>query len=559
MRSNTVHWNAEDQQKVLEQFLADQFPLKLFHSTLHEAVHYWCANSPVGRAIHLLWLECLAEVLRDPLSNGVVFHGGTVEFFARIGAIENCLRPVAEGLAMFGEFDVCYEPGKLRHWSFLTGLSLALSSESLPTRARALQDAREKARELSNFLHSVKLEQEVHLRKSNLFCHPLRPDHVEDAYLLGYLLVRQLYARTADEARGPLHPDLFLRFLRAYIYEDWSLVSLLLDHENACTSSAVLAHLFRRLRALSQTSISERINQYETAIRRGDSSSRFTWESLPGMDLTPEQIHQGDSDYRRSLDRSAMSSRSQFGEALVRLTSYEHSILTLFDGEVHIHIDSDGTARVRDLTMTRVLATFPSARRVIPSSGKGRFIVYLTDQAHPPLLLKSLMLNDELVGIWTNRPWDSRIASVFEESLELEMMLVREFQSFFRSSLLLSEEVPSLMIEKQIEAASRSAALVYRDFVKDLTKFSQQILAAVPEATGNLGLRSLFHTGEDLDAYSLVSLCNSWTTERNEIQSALINHGYDLGKTINQIDDIRLQTGISLLAKNTANIIETSL
>src|SRR5271169_6124943 len=71
---------------------------------LHEVIHYTCANSAVNVAMQYRWLEVLRLSLSSP-NFPIFLLEEQCELTARVAAMEAVLQPLAEGLALFAEFD----------------------------------------------------------------------------------------------------------------------------------------------------------------------------------------------------------------------------------------------------------------------------------------------------------------------------------------------------------------------------------------------------------------------------------------------------------------------
>src|SRR5207244_11234437 len=72
---------------------------------LHEATHHWCFTSPVVFAIAGIVLRARLEAVRAVENNAPFPHSIIVDL-VRAEAATCLLRPIAEGLALFAEFDV---------------------------------------------------------------------------------------------------------------------------------------------------------------------------------------------------------------------------------------------------------------------------------------------------------------------------------------------------------------------------------------------------------------------------------------------------------------------
>jgi hypothetical protein len=106
----------------LPNILLDQcFPKEIFFSLIHEATHHWCFNSLVGNVIYILktraFLSCL-EALKIPrhvedgaghISTNDAYYDLRNRIYAdatKFRTFEKVLKPLAEGMALFSEYDL---------------------------------------------------------------------------------------------------------------------------------------------------------------------------------------------------------------------------------------------------------------------------------------------------------------------------------------------------------------------------------------------------------------------------------------------------------------------
>src|SRR5260370_14841734 len=78
---------------------------------LHEVCHHWCFHSPVAAAVSVAHLNA-TRVLAAPRTPTFDDEIHVARLYARAQALSVLLRPIAEGLALFAEFDAL--PGRSR-------------------------------------------------------------------------------------------------------------------------------------------------------------------------------------------------------------------------------------------------------------------------------------------------------------------------------------------------------------------------------------------------------------------------------------------------------------
>ena len=228
-------------------------PERLLPSFLHEATHHWCFESSVGTALAVLQLRIHRAAVMFEESRETQLTHELAEALNRYETALAFLHPLDEGMALFAEFDIISRP-ESRVWSqplehaavFFQQprLSPTKVSGELFTTAWA-QDVLQKMR-----LGPATLDRKVNVLGQPLSCHG-------DAYLSGYLLVRQLWIEaTRNDWRLASETDLFLMYLRSFLYEDTGLVAALLSSalDEIRGAEAVANRIMWRLRQLSELS-----------------------------------------------------------------------------------------------------------------------------------------------------------------------------------------------------------------------------------------------------------------------------------------------------------------
>jgi hypothetical protein len=135
-----------------------------------------------------------------------------------------------------------------------------LDKTQVRTAASGREDPLHVSTRLTNdILADLRLSQDAVKRRVNLLSQPLattlsgRPT---GGYLLGYLTVKSLWHAwiKATEGFAAGESDLFLSFLRGYIFRDWGFVEVLLneDYDGLDSIRAISSYLTERLHKLSQ-------------------------------------------------------------------------------------------------------------------------------------------------------------------------------------------------------------------------------------------------------------------------------------------------------------------
>lgn len=211
--------------------LAGRYPMACLNSYIHESLHHMCFRTPVGTAIaylyHRAFLRACDHVTLQEASPFDDYH--VLEDVARVETILHIMRPLAEGIALFGEFDAW--PGE--------SLSLSATFRSVAVAfAEAVPNWREKR--LPEILHGIlargRSRPAAQRRKENLLMQGFTT--CGGGYLPGYFLVKNLQIALCQCVRSPLLLDseYYLNFLIHWFYGDFGLVHALLDETKEMAS-----------------------------------------------------------------------------------------------------------------------------------------------------------------------------------------------------------------------------------------------------------------------------------------------------------------------------------
>jgi hypothetical protein len=196
------------------------FPIQCLPSLLHESVHHWCFYSVVGSALAVLDLRALLRVMDEQLIESKEHWDDTIDDIVRFEVAQRVLRPLAEGLALFAEYDVEPLPNTR---TISRPMSLAYGCFT-PEGAR--QFGATWGSSLVPLLRNMRTSKQYILRKANLFLEPLSCS--AGGYLPGYLTVKNLWRLAVYKCDAFVDRDLFLLLLQRYFYRDYGLVAHLL-------------------------------------------------------------------------------------------------------------------------------------------------------------------------------------------------------------------------------------------------------------------------------------------------------------------------------------------
>src|SRR5262245_24230591 len=179
---------------------------KLLANFLHEWTHRWCFDSRLGAALALLRLRAGCRTLqgKSAFDDYVRCMTGTV-----------MLEPLAEGLALFAEFDAY--PGESSWMSQTLCAASIFFSPALDMEGRVMLL-------LEGLLQRLRRDPELLERKAGIYCLA-----ASNPYSLGYLSVKGLWYQMRARCATLSDLDLFLSYLRSYIYDDPGLAIAILE------------------------------------------------------------------------------------------------------------------------------------------------------------------------------------------------------------------------------------------------------------------------------------------------------------------------------------------
>lgn len=217
-------------------------PLEQMSVFLHELTHHWCFLTPVNYAIaHLTararlcaWQSVKGQsVARSPLVD-----------MAAAYASMHLLRPINEGLALFAEFDIATRTYSSVQSTIIQGLLACFSTLDEWVLPEGIPAEHHTAYASSELLWKLRAHDTTLNKKASLLLKPLNPQL--SPYLLGYLSVKSLWRTASRNVKRLLtETDLFMMYLRSYIFEDAGMVCALLE---PCDSAEeIIARLANRV------------------------------------------------------------------------------------------------------------------------------------------------------------------------------------------------------------------------------------------------------------------------------------------------------------------------
>jgi hypothetical protein len=287
-------------------------PERLLPSFLHEATHYWCFNSSVGQALAILQMRIHRAAAEYAGSRDQRSTHDLAESLNRYETAVGLLHPLDEGMALFAEFDLVTRKDS-RVWSQPLELAAAFFRRP-PLDPQVVDGDFFVTAWGQGVIQKMRLGAEILDRKVNVLGLPLTC--AGDAYLPGYLLVRQLWlSALRREWRLASETDLFLMYLRTFLYEDMALIAILLDSslDEVRGANAVLHRIMGRLQQFTGLDPSY-VARFEDITAKDDADlPRQLWTTLG---QTPADIEVGERRLLEALDENDQSGHESLQDAL---------------------------------------------------------------------------------------------------------------------------------------------------------------------------------------------------------------------------------------------------
>jgi hypothetical protein len=261
---------------------AQAAPLEQMSVFLHELTHHWCFLTPVNFTIAHLTGRARLSAWQSENSQSVA-HSPFVDMAAAY-AIMHLLRPINEGLALFAEFDMATRVESSIQSAMIDGL---LNCFMAPHEWALLENIPEEyciSFASSELLWKLRASDATVDKKASLLLKPLDPR--QSPYLLGYLSVKSLW-RTASRcvARFMTEADLFMMYLRSYIFEDAGMICALLEPCDSVEeiTARVANRLAYRIQDLENITCDD-VKEFESSVE----SPAERNSPRPGIRISPE-------------------------------------------------------------------------------------------------------------------------------------------------------------------------------------------------------------------------------------------------------------------------------
>jgi hypothetical protein len=539
---------------------AGRYPRAFLADFIHELVHHSCFYSSVGTALALLQLRARRRsvVEEDTWDETNDARWDVLEDVVRYETAISHMRPLAEGLALYGEFDAL--PGKspvISHIMLMTGISfLDLRNEK---RSEELSVA-EATERLASVLVSARLGETFQRRKGNLLARPL--DTAGGGYLPGYLTVKNIWhALVAQTQCAKLFDtDLYMNYLRTFFYDDYAYIATLLDPDKEISAAgggrndsaqAISTYFQERIYRLFEYTNEKTITEFEEMALAGQTVPEMGSDpalAQRGRELLDEMLAELDFDGPPDTREKLLLRRDQWTLAqreLMCVGSFVTPVAVNVHGRVAVGEFPLGPADVRIPVFS-----LPALPDWSVDSGEGsvefflspagRYSVFTVTLHHKVVAIGSLSPNlsdevkEQICGYKTSHSQAAEERGIWHAVLES----------------ILNEKTPHWdYLTHYRKEARRVADAVY--LPKALALTPDDRLEAAIAVLSKDGFYQLL--GRDFDAVmgaARLSLATSVTFSRNTVEQLVGRDGTDMDFVLAAIRNAEQATAVKLLQED---------
>jgi hypothetical protein len=565
-----------DLRKHLSPLMNHGLPLQLLPSFLHEAAHHWCFMSPVGNALTLLRMRTYRRLLRMR-SQGNTDSLDLLEDYHRYETTVALMRPLAEGIACFEEFDsMCGGSNILSPamtaamWSFDQNNNLPRSPNPLPEDKGKFFAARVFSLFCHTRLHYDELRQLWVDRREDVLTGPFSLEG--GGYLPGYLAVKSFWRHAFLKVGKQLDDELFLSHLKSYFYDDYVLVGIILDPEKSFSDSVnqIAGYFQRRFRDYFKLSLDQALADYEKSY----TSPENGMPSFKDRSRHFSPRYDGLGVSSRDADRGQQRLGDLFDQVLgaIEGMSLEEMELCLADkgrqrrrellciGSTDVRVEVDGAQRMVVVPLANGIRTEEpmlageALADAEPGKGDGAIEAYML----PGTMGRAFLVSLNRECVWAH--FDNAIPKEYRERLFLECG--------HRSEDL--RQIRELDAELEAFLETDDAAELYREKTHDLDKqiadfyltgagfFIQgednwRELGPVLRGDGLVGV--LNRDSAMVKSLALLGLVSSITVQKAEVAQVFQTHGLDLEAFLGAARSLQKARGVHLCAETGGTVL----
>jgi hypothetical protein len=319
-------------------------------SFMHEATHHMCFRQTLGNIIAGLEIRASSAGFVSATSSGAKsqrYARLAYDCARRAKVATELLRPLAEGLALFGEFDAFSGASSDAMTElYMATRALFIEPNDPPLGVANLREDHKSGRisddvytaaaglAMANLLMNVRTDGPAVDRKESLLLQPLTPQ--VGGYLMGYLAVKRLYWQCVQSTHLLLgEPDLYQLFLCPYVYSDPVLAATLVNFDvDAHEAVSDFANrLQQRLYDLPNVLTETAVRELEVAIPRQDAEAH-----LRALAITTEEQRSAMAELQGFIDglEASVTDEADPTVSLMQMLMFQRRYLYLGELEVDV-------------------------------------------------------------------------------------------------------------------------------------------------------------------------------------------------------------------------------
>ena len=506
---------------------------------LHEATHHSCFASPLGSALSGLALRIRRNAIRLAARSDDELEALLLDDLVRFETTLSALRPLAEGLAAFAEFDAIPKvwsrtTSNIMRWAsilYMDPAQVAADMSSLPVELAIDMG-------LSEPIACLRRNENTLNRKSSVL---LRRFAAADGYLVGYLTVKSLWRSVwYNCSRIGNETDLFLMYLISFFYHDFEFVRVLLDPSTRerKASSAIINYIAGRFdRILKVTEVE--IDAYEEAVVKG--------EQATGIGVSAAEAGTGRSALDRLLKEVVGANETYKGDrrwfrryASEVLARRQFMNLGSIDGEVTVTDAGMVELRVGGAPLYEGRAE----QRATPGSAPGTLEVIFSMQNMSMSRAIVVSRADELVCCEIIGP-EKQIASTklaVEQTFKTRQTTLAAERGFTE---FVTHVTDGLWIKYDLEHIREQAA-VFDNLYTDVALRFARDYDAIDAAAASMregGMRTLLKTPDLVKGAALLGMACSLNPNREALAKEFEALGLSLSDTVNGLERVYREHG----------------
>ncbi|MBY5523580.1 hypothetical protein [Rhizobium leguminosarum] len=520
-----------------------RLPSSMFAAFAHEFTHHWCFHSPVGTAIAYLRFRartCAAAIAgHDPQSEEFAEGAQAVlDDLLRCEIALKLMRPFAEGLAQYAEYDLL--PGES---PLLSETAKWLLPTFLPV-GMEITHEQQMLTILRGIISDQRFDGKLTRQKENLLVSTLRCD--QGGYLAGYMTVKNLRYMLLFQRKctSLLDQDLYLGFMRSFIYEDYGFVDVLLSEEGAVYDSiqCVSRYFQNRLAHLANSGTEDTVKQFEQSVLERQEQEPENRE-LPIILTPPDAVERGKA---RLNELRAVESGLISIDDIWRLAQRSMICVGRFRDKVKVTDNGFAEAIVNPAVTDKMPPEMPrwalktgSLPGSPPGEGQGTISFFMSLGACPYRAV-AIHLNDRLVAA-TFSPSD------IPESCKADFL---SFQTSYDKASG-DDDLADRTVDRIISDAGLTEELLH--FRLNATKvadqfYEQRALGAARKSMAEHGLFPILDEDMDLvSAFAKLGLLNSISWEKRFIADYFPAGSAGLQAVIERLKVCQTRSGVRLI------------